>query len=113
MATHKQRLFKKYNIPKDSSFSVEELANFFKIPKKYLQEVYNRGVGAWESNPESVRLLSGEKNYSSSRAGKMSKEQWAMARVYSFLNKGKTYKTTDSDIADDIFKEKNKLKFKF
>ena len=34
MATHKQRLFKKYDIPKDSSFSVEELAKFFKIPKK-------------------------------------------------------------------------------
>jgi hypothetical protein len=102
MATHKQRLFKKFDIPKDASFSVEDLSKMFKIPKKALQEVYNRGIGAWESNPESVRLLTGEKNYSKSRSGKMTKEQWAMARVYSFLNKGKTYKTTDSDIAKEI-----------
>jgi hypothetical protein len=29
----------------------------------------------------------------------MSAEQWGMARVYSFLNKGKTYETTDADLA--------------
>jgi hypothetical protein len=102
MATHKQKLFKKYDIPKDATFTVSELSKLFGIPKKYLQEIFNRGVGAWKSNPESVRLLTGEKNYSSSRVGKMSKEQWGMSRLYSFLNKGKTYKTTDSDIAEKI-----------
>jgi hypothetical protein len=99
MSTHKQRVLKKLGLPKDESLSLIELSKYFKIPVEALQEVYNRGVGAWKTNPESVRLMSGEKNYSRSRAGKMSKEQWAMARVYSFLNKGQTYKTTDSDIA--------------
>lgn len=99
MHTHKQRILKKLGLSKDESLSLSELAKYFKLPVEALQEVYNRGIGAWKTNPESVRLMSGEKNYSSSRAGKMTKEQWAGARVYSFLDKGKTYKTTDSDIA--------------
>jgi len=31
-------------------------------------------------------------------------QQWGYARVHSFLLKGKTYHTTDSDIADDAKK---------
>jgi hypothetical protein len=57
------------------------------VPLKALEEVYDRGIGAWKTNPASVRLKSGEKNYSTSRAGKMGKEQWAMARVNAFLEK--------------------------
>lgn len=41
-----------------------------------LMLVYKRGIGAWKTNPESVRTQNGKK---------MSKEQWAMARVNSFL----------------------------
>ena len=99
MPTNREQVLRKLDLPKDTSLSVKELSSLLKIPKKALQEVYNRGVGAWKTNPESVRLLSGEKNYSASRTGKMSKEQWAMARVYSFVNKGTTFHTTDSDIA--------------
>lgn len=57
------------------------------IPYGALQQVYDKGIGAWKSNPESVRLMSGRKNYSASRAGKMGKEQWAMARTLAFINK--------------------------
>lgn len=92
-------MLRNLGLPADTSFSVSELARTIKVPAEALQEVYNRGIGAWKSNPASVRLLSGEKNYSTSRAGKMSKEQWAMARVYSFVNRGKTFHTTDADIA--------------
>ena len=60
------------------------------IPYRALLEVYKKGIGAWKTNPESVRLQSGEKNYKASRAGKMSKEQWAMARVNAFLEKRDT-----------------------
>ena len=99
MSTHRIRYLRKIGKPTSESYSLSELAEFSGVPVAILQQVYNRGVGAWKSNPESVRLLSGEKNYKASRAGKMSKEQWAAARVYSFLNKGQTYKTTDSDLA--------------
>lgn len=69
------------------------------IPVKALQEVYNRGIGAWKTNPESVRLVSGEKNYSPSRAGKMGKEQWAFSRVNAFIAKRPTvWNGADKDI---------------
>ena len=71
------------------------------VPYRALFEVYKRGIGAWKSNPESVRLRSGEKNYSASRAGKMGKEQWAMARVNAFLEKRKTvYYGSDNDVRE-------------
>jgi hypothetical protein len=64
-----------------------------------LQNVYNRGIGAWKTNPASVRLVSGEKNYKTSRAGKMGKEQWAMSRVNAFLEKRKSvYYGADNDL---------------
>ena len=99
MPTHREQVLRHLGLPMDTHLSVAKLARLIRVPKEALQEVYNRGVGAWKSNPESVRLLSGEKNYSASRAGKMSKEQWAMARVYSFVNRGTTFHTTDADIA--------------
>lgn len=69
------------------------------MPYRALQEVYNRGIGAWKTNPESVRLESGRKNYSASRAGKMSKERWAFARVNAFIDKRPSvYRGADDDI---------------
>ena len=99
MPTHREQVLRHLGLPLDTSLSIKELAKLIKIPEAALQEVYNRGIGAWKSNPASVRLLSGEKNYSTSRAGKMSKEQWAYGRIFSFLNRGKTFYTTDADIA--------------
>ena len=99
MPTHREQVLRTLGLPLTESLSIADLARRTGVPAAALQEVYNRGVGAWKSNPASVRLLSGEKNYSTSRAGKMSKEQWGMARVYSFLNHGTTFKTTDADIA--------------
>ena len=69
------------------------------IPYNILLSVYSRGIGAWKSNPESVRLTTGKKNYSSSRVGKMGKEQWAMARVNAFIEKRNTvYYGADNDL---------------
>jgi len=69
------------------------------IPYQTLLNVYRRGIGAWKTNPESVRLQTGEKNYSSSRAGKMGKEQWANARVAAFVNKKPSvYYGADDDL---------------
>jgi len=69
------------------------------FPFGALMEVYKRGIGAWKTQPQSVRLKSGEKNYSASRAGKMGKEQWANARVNAFIEKRPTVFTgADNDI---------------
>ena len=71
-----------------------------------LLNVYRRGIGAWKTNPESVRLKSGEKNYKASRAGKMGKEQWGMARVNAFIEKRPSVFTG----ADDDLRRKAGLK---
>jgi len=69
------------------------------MPYQTLLNVYRRGIGAWKTNPESVRLKSGEKNYSASRAGKMGKQQWAMARVNAFVEKRPTvFRGADDDL---------------
>ena len=57
---------------------------------------------AHKNNPQSVRSLSGKKIGGKSLKGKMSAQQWAMARVYAFVMKGKTYKTADKDLADKV-----------
>ena len=70
------------------------------LPFGALLSVYRRGIGAWKTNPQSVRLAaSGKKNYSASRKGKMPKEQWAQARVNAFIEKRPTvYTGADDDI---------------
>ena len=86
MRTQREQWLRKNNLP-DKSYSLEEIAKISKYPVKTLQEVYNRGIGAYKTNPTSVRMLgSFKKNISAPMSQKLSKEQWAMARVYSFVN---------------------------
>jgi hypothetical protein len=100
MSTYKQKFNKKYGFGKDEPHSKEEIAKITKIKKSILDQVYDRGVGARKSNPESVRSLDGKKVGGKSLKGKMSAEQWAMARIYSFVMGGKTQKTADKDLAE-------------
>jgi len=58
---------------KVKSRSVSGLAKYFNIKKSILQDVYNRGIGAYKKNPSSVR------------ASVKSAEQWAMARTYKLI----------------------------
>jgi hypothetical protein len=101
--THRENVLRKLGLPKNTQLPLPMLARFTGIPLEALQQVYNRGIGAWKTNPQSVRL---QKDFSKNaniskypRSARLSKEQWAYARVYSFLDKGKTYHTADSDIA--------------
>ena len=96
-------LVKRFGLSVDTHPSLADLAKKSGYPKSALQEVYNRGVGAWKNNISSVRLKSDfSKNPNMGkypRSARLPKEQWAMARVYSFIDKGTTYHTADSDIA--------------
>lgn len=79
---------RKHGIPIDESLSLARIATLSGMPVKALQEVYNRGVGAYKTNPESVKPMV------------QSKEQWAMGRVYSFVMRRKTtFGKADKDIA--------------
>lgn len=74
--------------------SLHKKAERFNIPFSILKEVYRRGVGAWTSGH---------------RPG-VGPEQWGHARVNSFIRKGETYYSTDSDLAKKLkqYKKKNK-----
>jgi len=63
--------------------SVAKVSKATGIPKKILQEVYDRGLAAWRTGH---------------RPG-ATQSAWAMARVYSFVTGGKTWKTADADLA--------------
>lgn len=84
--THRENVIRKYHL-KDEGHSLAELAKVSGYSKHTLQEVYNRGIGAYSTNPMSVRTLGTfKKNVNVPMSMKLSKEQWAMARVYSFLD---------------------------
>ena len=94
--TYKTKFNKKYEYDKDEEHSLNDIKKITGIPKRYLQEIYNRGIGAYKTNPESVRPMV------------TSKEQWAMARVYAFIvksHKGMKYKPQDLDIYEKIKKK--------
>jgi len=101
--THRHNFLTKHGLPADTSLSLTQISNYSGVPRAALQEVYNRGTGAYKSNLASVRLRSDfSKNPDTSKypaSARLSKEQWSMARVYSFVDKGKTYHTADADIA--------------
>ena len=79
--------FLEENDLEDKGYSVKELSKISGVSLDVLQEVYNRGIGAYKTNPSSVRMKgSYKKGVNAPMSKKLSKEQWAMARVYSFLD---------------------------
>lgn len=100
MPTHREQVLKKLGLPKTTHLSLEELANATDLPIEALQEVYNRGIGAYSTSPLSVRMKGTfKKGVNAPMSMKLSKEQWAMARVYAWINKSKVFHNQDSDIA--------------
>jgi len=88
MSTFKSKYNNKYGFPKNESHSVEDISKKTGIKKSILQDVYDRGIGAWKSNPTSVRSKSGAKKDSGYPLSKrMTKERWAYGRVYGFVMK--------------------------
>ena len=96
VVTNKQKFNKKYKQPLNTANGKDDIVRLTGIPKKILDEVYDRGVGAFKTNRSAVR------------PSVKSPEQWAMARVYAFVMKGKTYRTADKDLADKLRKKKIK-----
>ena len=78
--TYKQKYNKKYGFSKDESHSLSDIAKKTGYKRSGLQTIYNKGIGAYKTNPGSVRPQV------------KSKEQWAMARVYSAVMGGRAQK---------------------
>ena len=108
--TNKNKFNIKYGFKRNEPHSKSEITKITGIPKRILDQVFDRGVGARKSNPESVRQVgTGKKVGGKSLKGKMSAEQWGMARVYSFVMKQKgTWRGADKDLADKVKKLKIK-----
>lgn len=101
--THRENVLRKLGLPTTASPSLAELSRLTKVSVADLKEIEKRGRGAHANNLASVRLKKDfSKNPDTTRfpaAARLSPQQWARARVYSFLDKGRTYYTADSDIA--------------
>ena len=81
MSTYKQKFNLKYKQPNDQSNSLEDISRLTGFKKSGLQTIFNKGIGAFRTRPDSVRK------------GITSEDQWAMARVYAAVNpSSKAYK---------------------
>lgn len=74
--------------------SLEEKSKVSGVPVAEIRKSYNRGMAAWRTGH---------------RPG-ATQEQWGYARVHSFLMCGKTYHTTDSDLARDAKRKSMKAR---
>ena len=85
MATYKEKFNKRYGQAKGKSNSLADIARKTGRSLSGLRQIYKKGVGAYRTNPGSVRPTV------------TSPQQWAMARVYSAVMGGKAAKV-DRDI---------------
>ena len=106
MSTNKEKFNKRYGQPLNKSNSKKDISKLTGISMSILDKVYDRGLAAHKNNPQSVRSLSGKKVGGKSLKGKMSAQQWAMARVYSFAVGGTTRRTADRDLWTKHLKSK-------
>ena len=88
VVTYKNKFNKKYGFDENESHSLEEISKITKIKLSSLQDIYNKGIGAYKTNPESVR------------PNVKSKEQWAMARVYSAVMGGKASQVDKNELIE-------------
>lgn len=84
--TYKDKFNKKFGFPKDTSHSLSEIAKLTGYKLSGLKTIFDKGVGAYKTNPSSVR------------PNVTSPEQWAQARVYSAVMGGKAAKIDASHL---------------
>jgi hypothetical protein len=92
--THREHFLKKHGLPTSKSYSLHDISSVSHIPLSTLQQVYNRGIGAYKTNYSSVREKGTfRKGTNAPPSMKLSKEQWALSRVYSFADGSKKHDT--------------------
>ena len=102
MRTNRERFLSKHNLAKDAHLSLHEIASYSRMPIAALRKVYEKGLGAYHTNPESVRVKGTfKKDPSAPMSVKLSPQQWAVARVYAFVMKTpKVFYKADREIAE-------------
>tara|TARA_R110002020_G_scaffold44348_10_gene128028 strand:- start:3848 stop:4681 length:834 start_codon:yes stop_codon:yes gene_type:complete len=84
--TWKDKYNEKYGFEKGKSHSLKDIAKTTGISMKGIQQIYDKGIGAYKTNPQSVR------------PNVKSKEQWAYGRVYSAVMGGKAAKVDAKEL---------------
>ena len=85
--TYKQQFNKKYGFKLNEPHSLEEIAKLTGYKLSGIKTIFEKGKGAYKSNPQSVR------------PNIKSPEQWAYARVYASVNpKSKSYQIDKSHL---------------
>ena len=74
--TYKKQFNKKYGFEPDQPHSLADISKITGYKKSGLETIFDKGVGAFKTNPQSVRK------------GIRSPEQWAAARLYSAVMGG-------------------------
>ena len=81
MSTYKQKFNRKFGQKLDQPNSIDDISRLTGYKKKGLQTIFNKGIGAYKTNPQSVR------------PNVKSPEAWAFARTYAAVNpKSKAHK---------------------
>ena len=73
MSTYKQKFNKKYGFKLNEPHDLKEISDITGYKLSGLKTIFEKGEGAFETNPQSVRKG-------------MQKQQWAYARVYAAVN---------------------------
>ena len=100
--TNREAFLKKHHLPASTSLSLQEIAKLSGMPLSALKMVYNKGLGAYHTNPTSVRMKGTfKKGIDAPMSQKLSPEQWGMGRVYAFVMKSpKVFHGPDKHIAE-------------
>jgi hypothetical protein len=84
--THRENVIRRLGL-ENKPHSLEELAKASGISIYVLKQVRSRGYGAYHTQPSSVRMKGTfKKGVNAPMSMKLSPQQWAMARVYSFID---------------------------
>jgi hypothetical protein len=92
--TRRSNYTAKWNKQFPNAKSLPEKAKASGVPLPEIRKSYNRGMAAWRTGH---------------RPG-ATQQQWGYARVHSFLTCGKTFKTTDADLAKSAKKKSAKAR---
>lgn len=84
--TYRDKFNEKYGFPKGTSHSIKEISKLTGYKLSGLKIIFNKGVGAYKTNPSSVRPQV------------TSPEQWAYARIYSAVMGGKASKIDEAHL---------------
>lgn len=100
MTTNKQKFNLMYKQDKNETNSKEAISKLTKIPIKFLNEIYDRGLKAYENTTKNIKK-------------KVNENAYAYGRIYAFVVKRKqSVLDFDLDVSSDIrkFQRKEKLK---